>query len=243
MRMKYLITMITMLISSVILYSIEITGTLEGTVTDNAGFPVANANISFEGLHYGVITEMDGNYIIEGLPEGTYSLICSHFTYLEQIIDSIKIGAFEITSQNITLTEFDEEEFKVEPKTNISPKKLKTELKLRLMSPEKPDTKKQDTLKSEVPGGIVEKRNSGSIKGKVSDKYGNPIRFAEVIFIETDFKTKADFLGEYFLTDVEAGIYTVLYSKPGYERRKFLGIQIKENETTVKKVILPFLYK
>ncbi len=52
----------------------QTTGKIEGTVTDQAGAPVANAQVFVVGTSFGAVTSDKGYYFINNVPVGTYTL-------------------------------------------------------------------------------------------------------------------------------------------------------------------------
>lgn len=199
--------------------SLNVTGDLTGFVMDANGLPVVNASVVLEELKSGTLTDRFGGYVFSNIPTGSYTMTLAHYYYYDTKIDSIVIIPDVKMQKNVFL--------------NYSGGK-----DLALPSPSR---KVADVLPNTQAGEKAEK--AGTIMGKVHDIYGNPVRFADIIVIETKQQTQTNFLGEYLMTDVNPGIYTVLYSKAGYEKRRFLGVQVRENETTVKKVTLPILYE
>lgn len=53
------------------------TGKLAGRVVDDLGDPLPGANVIIEGMQLGAATDVDGNYVITGLPAGTYAVTAS----------------------------------------------------------------------------------------------------------------------------------------------------------------------
>ena len=52
----------------------QTTGKIEGTVSDQAGAPVANAQVFVVGTSFGAVTNDKGYYFVNNVPVGTYSL-------------------------------------------------------------------------------------------------------------------------------------------------------------------------
>ena len=55
----------------------QATGTLQGVVTDDAGEPLPGANVRLEGTTLGAAATVDGEYRIESVPVGTYTVTAS----------------------------------------------------------------------------------------------------------------------------------------------------------------------
>ncbi|RMF66444.1 MAG: PEGA domain-containing protein, partial [Calditrichaeota bacterium] len=57
-------------------------GAIKGKVTDQeTGKPLAGANVFLKGTRYGSSTDVDGNYTIQKLPAGSYTLVVSYVGY------------------------------------------------------------------------------------------------------------------------------------------------------------------
>ena len=53
---------------------LQVSGTLKGKVVDDGGSPVQGAIVTVSPYNYAAVTDSDGNYKIEYLPLGTYSI-------------------------------------------------------------------------------------------------------------------------------------------------------------------------
>ena len=59
--------------------------TLSGNVTDTqTGEPLLGATLELVGTNFYAISDDDGNYVIDGLTEGTYTVRCSYLSYKTQ---------------------------------------------------------------------------------------------------------------------------------------------------------------
>ena len=67
-----------------------------GTVVDVSGVPVIGANVIVKGTTNGTITDMDGKFTIEDVPEGSI-LVVSYIGYVDQNITVGKKGDYSIT--------------------------------------------------------------------------------------------------------------------------------------------------
>lgn len=74
--------------------------TITGNVVDTEGLPLIGANVFVENSEIGSITDIDGNFEIEGVPNDALNLIVSYTGYNEQ---SVNIEGLE--SISVTLTE------------------------------------------------------------------------------------------------------------------------------------------
>lgn len=57
------------------------TGEITGSVKDNEGIGLAGSNISIEGTMMGAASDPDGNYVINAVPPGTYTLVAKFIGY------------------------------------------------------------------------------------------------------------------------------------------------------------------
>lgn len=70
---------------------------LRGTVTDKATKePLIGAAVQLSGTNTGTITDVDGNFELAGLRNGTYKLIISYVSYCTQTVEVTINGMFEI---------------------------------------------------------------------------------------------------------------------------------------------------
>jgi len=69
-------------------------------------------------------------------------------------------------------------------------------------------------------GDIAAAQPAGSIRGVVYDKdFDAPLPLVQVLIVETDRKTQTAEEGNYVLTDVAPGSYTLVFSREGYARQ------------------------
>ncbi len=93
----------------------NVSGKLEGTVRDQAGAPIANAQVFIVGSTFNVTTNADGYYFMNNVPIGTITLQASFIGYKATQIDGLKILSNQTATQDITLeaTPFEVEEITV----------------------------------------------------------------------------------------------------------------------------------
>lgn len=78
-------------------------GTLQGKVTDaDNGDALIGANVTIEGTTMGAATDMNGEYTVENVPAGTYTVIISYVGYTEAVL-SVTVGS-GATTLNAQLT-------------------------------------------------------------------------------------------------------------------------------------------
>ncbi len=79
-------------------------GTIRGRVTDaETGEELIGAAILIESTIQGSSADLDGNYDIENVNAGTYSLRCSFISYETQLITGVEVKANEVTLMDIKL--------------------------------------------------------------------------------------------------------------------------------------------
>ena len=79
-------------------------GTIKGFIYDNDnGESVAYCTVQLQGTQYGALTEKNGSFIINRIPEGTYVLVTTLFGY-SSIIDTIVVGRGTITKRYMLKT-------------------------------------------------------------------------------------------------------------------------------------------
>ncbi|MEW6702852.1 MAG: TonB-dependent receptor [Bacteroidota bacterium] len=79
-------------------------GTISGKITDTKGEPVPYANVILVGTTMGAATDIDGNYILEKIPVGNYTLRITVIGYREANAKT-NVTAGQITTQNFVLAE------------------------------------------------------------------------------------------------------------------------------------------
>ena len=82
------------------------TGKIRGVVTDsNSGNPLPGANIIVQGTNYGAASSIDGYFIINNLPPGTYSLTSLMIGFTKQIVTDVRVSIDLTTEVNFELQE------------------------------------------------------------------------------------------------------------------------------------------
>jgi hypothetical protein len=75
------------------------TGKLEGRVRDQAGAPIANAQVFIVGTAFNALTNPQGYYFINNVPAGTYSVRAAFIGYKSTQVDGVKM----LSGQTITV--------------------------------------------------------------------------------------------------------------------------------------------
>src|SRR3989454_11634243 len=65
---------VALLVAASSLAAQQTTGKIEGSVTDQQGGPVANAQVTIVGTSFGRLTNDTGYYFINNVPVGTYTV-------------------------------------------------------------------------------------------------------------------------------------------------------------------------
>lgn len=79
-------------------------GAVQGTVTDaENGEALPGANVVIVGTQQGAATDADGNYTIQEIEPGTYSLRASFLGYQETVREGIQVQAGETSTVNFSL--------------------------------------------------------------------------------------------------------------------------------------------
>ncbi len=100
--MKQILTLIISLSASV--YSNAQSGSVDGTVRDKSGNPLSNASITLEKTKYGSISNDLGEFRIENVPVGNYSIRISIVGYTA-VTQPVEIKAYETTKVNLEMEE------------------------------------------------------------------------------------------------------------------------------------------
>ena len=76
-------------------------GSIKGNISDaTTGETLVGANVLIQGTYTGTITDLDGNYELNGLAPGKYNIVVSYISYDTQILQ------VEVTSGNTTALDF-----------------------------------------------------------------------------------------------------------------------------------------
>ena len=82
----------------------EATGKLEGTVTDQAGAPIANAQVTLVGTAFGALTSDKGYYFMNNVPAGTYTVRTKFIGYTAAEVPGVRVLGGQTITQNVKLT-------------------------------------------------------------------------------------------------------------------------------------------
>ena len=79
------------------------TGKIEGRVRDQAGAPIANAQVFLVGTAFNALTNPQGYYFINNVPAGTYSVRAAFIGYKSTQVDGVKVLAGQTITVDIQL--------------------------------------------------------------------------------------------------------------------------------------------
>ena len=79
------------------------TGKIEGRVRDQAGAPIANAQVFIVGTAFNALTNPQGYYFINNVPAGTYSVRAAFIGYKSTQVDGVKALAGQTGTVDIQL--------------------------------------------------------------------------------------------------------------------------------------------
>jgi hypothetical protein len=82
----------------------EATGKLQGTVTDQSGAPIANAQVTLVGTAFGGLTSEKGYYFMNNVPAGSYTVRARFIGYTAAEVTGVRILGGQTITTNIKLT-------------------------------------------------------------------------------------------------------------------------------------------
>jgi len=107
-------------------------GVIKGTVKDKqSNVAIIGANILITGTNVGTSTDLDGNYILEGLKPGIYNIQVSYIGYELQSLSEIEVQGARPTTLNFELAESINQLNEVVVKTSSFRKTAESPLSLR----------------------------------------------------------------------------------------------------------------
>jgi hypothetical protein len=79
------------------------TGKIEGRVRDQAGAPIANAQVFIVGTAFNALTNPQGYYFINNVPPGTYNVRAAFIGYKSTQVDGVRVLAGQTITVDIQL--------------------------------------------------------------------------------------------------------------------------------------------
>ncbi len=230
MKKIILILMICILYSGLIAY---IFGDVEGYVYDYTGIPLTDAYVRIVDLDIWTLSDFRGHYSFKDLPIGDYKVVFDHAKLGASISDSVTVEPLDIAFLDSRIHYYDSEDYPVEPRKPPKPRK-----KIRFVSSS--NQKKETTGISTNIADVFAKpvQLKGMITGIVKDPLGEPVRFAQINIVELGIEAEADYDGRYSIEEIDPDLYTMIFSKDGYENRRYIGVMIKKGRAVTKNVTL-----
>ena len=106
LRRLVLLLTFSFLVLPIVLFAQD--GKMRGKVTDKAnGEALVGATVSISGTSLGAATDVNGEYIILGVPAGTYSLKVSFVGYAQLTVSNIRVASQITTTQNFEIQSSD----------------------------------------------------------------------------------------------------------------------------------------
>ena len=82
----------------------QTTGKVEGTVTDQAGVPIANAQVFIAGTSFGTVTDAKGYYFLNNVPVGTYTIRSQFIGYAPTEVRDARVLGGQTLTFNIKMS-------------------------------------------------------------------------------------------------------------------------------------------
>jgi carboxypeptidase family protein/TonB-dependent receptor-like protein len=82
----------------------QTTGKIEGTVSDQANAPIANAQVFIVGTSFGAVSNDKGYYFINNVPVGTYTLRAQFIGYAPQELTGARVMGGQTVTFNIKMS-------------------------------------------------------------------------------------------------------------------------------------------
>ncbi|HEX9829001.1 MAG TPA: TonB-dependent receptor [Bacteroidota bacterium] len=103
MYRKLLSAVALVLVLPLVLFAQE--GKLRGTVTDSqSGEPLIGANVIIDGTSLGSSSDINGEYIILGVPPGAYTVKASYIGYAAMTVSNVRVSSNLTTTQDFQLS-------------------------------------------------------------------------------------------------------------------------------------------
>src|SRR5438128_2464284 len=95
---------VALLVAASSLAAQQTSGKIEGTVTDQQGGPIANAQVSIVGTSFGALTNEKGYYFINNVPVGTYTVRGRFIGFTAAEVPGVRVQGGFTQTVNIKLT-------------------------------------------------------------------------------------------------------------------------------------------
>ena len=220
------------------------TGDIAGTVRDQTGMPISNAQVFVVTTAFSALTDSTGRYRIPGLPRGTYSVRAAFAGYKSAETRSVPVHSGQVTRVDLVLEQTAVELRELTITTHGDPKPRPIGPRQQPVIPRDEDAiRKQSGAPSESgPSGIVGNLGSLALPGaitagvaaSVGDWEHNTENYAGIE--ESRFLHVANTPRSTFSIDVDAASYTNV--------RRFLtaGQQVPRGAVRVEEFLNYFRY-
>ena len=105
-RFKSILMLSIVLVASTIQVKAQEAGKIFGKVTDKkTGETLIGLSVKISGTTSGVSTDVEGRYVLSGLPAGKYELTFRYIGYQSKIISGVEVKAGDLTTLDITMEE------------------------------------------------------------------------------------------------------------------------------------------
>ena len=236
-------------------------GAIQGTVRDSNGNPLSGATITTSPGGYTATTGSDGFYRLSNVAPGTYSVTAQKAGYSTQTQSNRNVVAGQTTVVDFTLSVIPGAISGVVRDSANNPISGVTVSTTPGGYTAFTNTSGQYTISNVPPGtytveayksgyGSVTQSNvqvvsnqtttvnftfstgSGTITGTVRDSASNPLSGVTVRTVGASFSAVTNQSGQYTLSNVPAGTYTLEASKSGYVTQTQSNVQVVANQTT-----------
>ncbi|MDK2852213.1 MAG: hypothetical protein PWQ38_478 [Proteiniphilum sp.] len=105
MKVNFLwLSMVTLFLLTSLSATVAQTGTIKGSIVDGTtGEPLIGASVLVEGTTSGAAADLDGNFVINGMSPGIYSLRATYIAYRPLVIMEVKVEAGKETELQIAM--------------------------------------------------------------------------------------------------------------------------------------------
>ncbi len=223
MRPKFLLSLLSFFLFSILHSQIKQNGSISGIVTDAGNNrALAGATITIGKVQRPTTSDPDGKFRIDGLPSGTYTITISYVGYEGKEVEGIEVKAGELTALTISLNLSKSTLKDVVVKTDAKKENLNGILNLRRnsavvsdgisadMIKKSPDRNTSDVLKR-ISGTTIQENKFVVVRG-MNDRYNEAmLNNALLPSSEPDRKT---FAFDIFPADVVDNITIIKSASP-----------------------------
>jgi len=243
------------------------TGTIAGNVKDDVGANVSGATVSTTTGGYTTTTNSSGNYTLSNVVAATYNVVASKTNYNSHTQSNQTVTAGQTTTVNFTITRQPGTiagNVKDDAGANVSGATVSTttggyttttnssgNYTLSNVTPGtynvvasktnyNSHTQSNQTVISNATTTVnfTITRQPGTIAGSVKNTGGTGISGATVSTTTGGYSATTNSSGNYTLSNVAVGTYSVLASKTGYSTGTNTGVVVSSNQTTTSNFTL-----